>query len=368
MKYLFLSVFLLAAVPCHADTLLLQDGSRLECDVTGEMEDTLLVRTKYGSLTVKKEDIKERIAPTPAAEAAPHAGAPEQPTSHAVQPSTAAPAQVPSVAPQAVAAPAARLAFTTIQDGTSTIRLVYFKDGISIATETRTADGKFLALEGSIPNGKYTETYPSGGLRTVKTMLAGRANGPLKAYYPSGKPQAEAYYLAGVKEGPFRYFTEEGPLLLEASYSGDRLNGWKKEFGPDGAVLSDVYYVNDKPGEPPSAKPAAQQPAAKTAEKAAPAEPQSLVTAKAKRLARGYRFSFSLNDKYVGRVQLDRNFNIMRIRAGKIPDGTVKLFSGDGRLEKEFVFQDHDLKLLRVYDDAGKPTEYSYIKDKAIKK
>ena len=115
-----------------------------------------------------------------------------------------------------------------------TRQLVYIESGVAIATETFDAGGALLLAEGAIGDGTYTEYYPEGGLKTVKTMLGGKANGTLKAFFASGALQIEAYYLAGAKEGPFKFYTEDGKPLLEAAYKNDLLNGWKKEYGPDG--------------------------------------------------------------------------------------------------------------------------------------
>lgn len=355
MKSLLFALVIISPAVCMADSFILQDGTRMEGEVTGEMDDTLLVRTRYGSLTIKKADVRERLPSPPEREP---------------EPSTAAVKAEPA-APAAVAAPTP-LTFVTLSGPSSPRQVVYFENGVAVATETFAADGALQTLEGSIPDGTYTEFYPEGRPRTVKPVLAGKVNGTLKAYYPSGAVQAEAGYLAGEKEGTFSYFTEEGALLMEASYSRGLLNGWKKEFGPDGAVTSRTFYIDNVPGSPPvQTAEAAAAPAAIPETDAAgagqAADGQALVTVTAKRLARGERFSFRLNGKYLGRVQLDGDLNLMKIQ-GKFPDGTVKAFGKEGQLQKEFVFEHRDLVLLRVYDEAGKPAEYAYEKDKAIKK
>lgn len=354
MKSLIFALFLIAPRPCAADTFVLQDGTRMEGEVTGDMDDTLLVRTRYGSLTIKKADVRERIPSPPEAEPAP---------------STGTVAAQPAAGPAVTAPPP--LTFATLAPDSSSRRLVYFENGVAVATETYGSDGALSSLEGTIPDGSYTEYYPEGRPKTVKTMLAGKANGTLRSYYPSGALQVEANYLAGEKEGSFSYFTEGGALLMEAGYSRGLLNGWKKEYGPDGAVTARTYYADNQPatppGQPAAPGPAEAAPEAETAGAGQQGGAPALVTATSKRLARGERFSFRLNDKYVGKIQLDNDFNLMRIQ-GKFPDGTVKFFSKEGQLQKEFVFEHRDLVLLRVFDEAGKAAEYAYEKDKAVKK
>jgi antitoxin component YwqK of YwqJK toxin-antitoxin module len=127
-------------------------------------------------------------------------------------------------------------------------------------------------------------------------------------------------------------------------------------------VRSETHYTDDLPAPPPS-RSAAAGPA-----EAAPAQPESAVTVKSVSLARGERFSFQLNGKYIGKLHLDKNYNLIS-RGGKIPDGAVKAYTDDGRLEKEFIFEDKALKALRVYEPGGPlKAEYTYEKDKAIKK
>lgn len=345
---LYLSIFLLPAV-CRADTFILKDGVRLEGDVTGEMDGALLIKTRYGSLTVSKADIQEQRASEPAPAAPPPA------STAAVIPGEQA-AELP---PLQAEAPAPRLTFATVAASTSSRQLVYYEAGVAIATETFDAAGALAALEGAVKDGTYTEYYPDGALKTVKSMLGGKASGTLKAFYPGAGVQVEAYYMGGVKEGPFRYFTEDGKLLLEAEYRGDRLNGWKKEYAPDGAVKTQAYYQDDQPADPP--KPPA-------APAAAPAERDTMVTVKTVKLARGETFSFQLNGKYIGKARLDKEFNLIGLE-GRLPDGVVKVYAKDGKLEKELAFEKGELRALRVYEPGGPLlAEYSYVKEKAVKK
>lgn len=358
MKPLLYIPFILMPALCQADTFILQDGARLEGEVTGELDDTLLVKTKYGSLTIKKGDIMERQAPElPRPQEVEVSSAPapvDISTETAVETSSAQPAAMVEAAPG--------LTFSTLQISTMTRLLVYYENGVAVATETVPSGGGPALTEGAMPNGTYTEFYPDGSLKTVKTMMAGKANGTMKAYYPSGKLQAEAYYLAGAKEGTLKYYTESGALLMQAEYSNDLLNGWRRDYGPDGAVLSETHYIDDQP-----APPQAQSAAAPTGE-TAPAQPESAVTVKTTSLARGERYSFHLDGKYIGKLHLDKNYNLIS-RGGKIPDGAVKAYTEDGRLEKEFVIEDGTLKALRVYEPGGPmKAEYAYEKNKAVKK
>ncbi|HAT73313.1 MAG TPA: hypothetical protein DCS63_10915 [Elusimicrobia bacterium] len=353
MKSLIYAALLLVPGFCHADTFIMKDGAKLDGEVTGETDDALLVKTKYGSLTINRSDVQERQPEAAAVQPA----AAQPPTAPEAAASTAPAAQVHAALP-APEQPPLKLTFTTILPSTSTRLLVYSENGVAIATETFDAAGAPAGIEGAIKDGTYTEYYDTGALKTVKTMANGKTSGTLKAYYPSGKVQIEAYYLAGAKDGPFNYYADDGKPLMEATYKNDRLNGWKKEFDAGGLIKSETYYIDDHVAEPPKAQ-TAPEPAK---------EQESLVTVKTMSLARGERFAFQLNGKYIGKAHLDKDFNIIS-QEGKIPDGAIKVYSKEGKLSKEFVFEKSVLKLLRVYEEGGPlKAEYSFKEDKAIKK
>lgn len=343
MKAVLSFLLLISGSAAWAETFVLKDGARLEGEVTGEMDNTLLVQTKYGSLTINKADIQERLQPPPPA-------APPAASTAAVAASTApAAAQEP---------PQPKLTFATVLPSTSTRLLVYSENGVAIATETFDSAGVLLGTEGAVKDGTYTEYYENGSLKTVKSVLGGKASGSLKAYYPAGALQVEAYYLGGLREGVFKFYGEDGKPVMEAAYRNDLLNGWKREFDAAGLPKAETYYIDDKPAEAPKPQ-AAPEPAR---------EQESLVTVKSMKLARGERFSFQLNGKYLGKATLDKDFNITS-QEGKVPDGVVKVYSAEGKLQKEFIFEKKALKGLRVYEDGGPlKAEYTFVEDKAVKK
>lgn len=383
MRSLLTALLLLAPGLCRADVFILNDGGRIEGEVTGEMEGVVMVKTKYGALTINRSDIREQQAAAPAVAPAPVPAAPAVEASttpapaQAVPVSTSAPApvEISSQAPVALSsataeagaaatvAPPPKLTFRTVIVSTSARLLVYSENGVAVATETHSPDGSLAGSEGAAPDGTYTEYYDGGGLKTVRTMMGGKANGTLKAYYPSGALQAEAYYFVGGREGAFKYYTEAGKPLMTAEYKNDRLNGWKKDYGPDGALAGETYYLDGVPAAAPGTQAAAAPEAALIS-----AGRDSLVTVRSVRLTRGERFEFRLDGKHLGVARLDKEFNLIELE-GRIPDGAIKAYSKDGRLQKEFLFLGRELKGLRVYEDGGPlKAEYTYAKDKAIKK
>lgn len=370
MKLLLPLFLLLSPGLCRADTFILKDGGRLEGEVTGEMEGVVMVKTKYGSLTINRADIQEQQAAQPAPAPLPAAPVEISTAQPQVEVSTAQPAQVeastqapaidPSTAaPEGVVAAAPKLTFRTVQAGTEARLLVYSENGIIVATETYNPEGALTGLEGLMADGTYTEYYPEGALKTVRTMMGGKANGTLKSFYPSGGTQAEAYYFVGGREGQFKYYTEEGRPLLQAEYKNDKLNGWKKEYGPDGALASEAYYIDGRP----AAAPGAQAATAAGAELAGGQDSQ--VTVRTIRLTRGERFEFRLNGRYIGKAHMDKAFNIISLE-GKIPDGAVKVYSKEGKLERELVFKNNDIIMLRIYgpiEDSVSAIDFTVIAD-----
>lgn len=363
MKPVIFTLFLLLpASICRADIFLLKDGAKLEGEVTGELDGALLVKTQYGSLTINKADIVEQ-KPAPAAAPAAPAVLPVPAVEVQVSTviaevavSTAAEIQAPALPPETPES-AVPLTFYTVLPDTGTRLLVYAEYGVVIATETFDAEGAPVSLSGVIKNGTYSEYYPDGKLKTVKTVLGGKMSGSLKAYYPTGTLQVDAYYFDGAKEGDFKYFGESGELLMSAVYKNDRLNGWKKEYSPEGTQKSAVYYEEDRAVEPP--KPAV--------EPARSQETESLVSGKSIAVARGELFSFNLNGKYIGKVRLDKDFNLIT-KEGKMPEGAVKIYGRDGKLQKEIIFKQEELKILRLYGtDGAVRAVYTYHEGKATK-
>jgi len=334
------------SLTAYADIITLKDGTRLDGVIEGEMDGVAMVKTKYGVLNIKKTDIasqnrQEDIAPSTAAIAA------EPPL-----------AELPAEPP-----PAPKYIFTTVTPSTFSFERIYAENGVIVATETFNSKGELLGLQGFIKDGSYKEYYESGNLKTEKTVINAKTSGTLRAYYPTGVVQSEAYYTAGALNGSVRIYNENSKLLLEQNFKDGVPNGWFKEFDESGGLKSELFYTDGhvaetpKAAEPPKAGPAAAQ-----------ETPESMVTVKTMALARGERFTFYLNNKYVAKIHLDKAFNMIS-KEGKVPDGAVKVYNKDGKLEKEFVFIKNEINLLKVYNESGALTgEYAYKESQAVKK
>lgn len=354
-------VLLLAAFDARAEIITLKDGTRLEGTVEGEMDGMKLIKTKYGSLNISKDDILDVGAPEIVVEE-PYKAATATAAPSVVTFSTAAADAAPAELP-AEPVPGAKYTFRTVAPSTMSFEKIYFENDVAVATETFDAKGELLGLQGFIKDGSYKEYYDNGNLKTEKTVINAKTSGTLKAYYPNGVLQSEAYYLAGRLNGGVRIYSENGNLLFEQNFKDGVQNGYSREFDDKGALRAEVFYIDGHAAEKPRTE------EVKKAETAAAMAPQeSMVTAKPKKLARGELITFYLNNKYVARLTLDKDFNITA-RVGKVPDGAVKVYGRDGKLQKEFVFLKNEATSLKVYDESGAPAgEYTFKKDMAVKK
>jgi len=366
MKNSISIILLLAAFNAHADIITLKDGTRLEGTVEGEMDGMKLIKTKYGSLNISKDDILNIAVPEIAAaepvKVSMETVALSTATAIPVVPSTAAVIAPPAELP-AEPAPAARYTFKTVAPSTMSFEKIYFENDVAVATETFDAKGELLGLQGFIKDGAYKEYYDTGNLKTEKTVINAKTSGTLKAYYPNGVLQSEAYYLAGKLNGGVRIYSEPGNLLFEQTFRDGIQNGYSREFDEKGALRAEVFYIDGHASEKPKT-----EEVKKAETTAALGAQESMVTAKPKTLARGELITFYLNGKYIAKLTLDKDFNIIA-RVGKVPDGAVKVYGKDGKLQKEFVFLKNEVTSLKVYDASGAPAgEYTFKKDKSIKK
>lgn len=371
MKTLLFTIPFILAANSYAAVFVLKDGTRVEGTIEGEMDGMKLIKTKYGSLTIDNKEISSTETPAIGEKAISSVGLSTVPVVAAstaaaavVEPSTAAVAASTETLPLPLdlpPAPAAgpALTFRTVMPSTSSFERIYFEGGVVIATETIDSKGQLLSLAGAIKDGIYREYYDSGNLKTEKTMINTKADGTLKAFYPTGVLQTEAFYLQGKLSGLVRIYNENAKLLFEQNFKDGIPNGWFREFDEGGGVKSEFFYTDGH---------LAERPQPKKEEKKAEAGSENLLSAKTQSLARGERVSFYLNNKYIAKVHLDKDFNLIS-KDGKVPDGEVKVYGKSGGLEKEFVFLKNEVASLKVYNANGSlDAEYSFQAGKAVKK
>ncbi|MCK4935820.1 MAG: toxin-antitoxin system YwqK family antitoxin [Elusimicrobiales bacterium] len=342
MKLIIAILILSLSVSAHADILLMKDGTQIKGTIVGEMDSILNIKTKYGNLNIDKKDIFKITK------------------DKQIKISTKkSPVKIKKLSP--------KYTFKTISESTSSIKKIYMKNGAPMATETFNDKEELIKIEGAIEDATYREYYSNGSIKTEKTIINGKESGSLKIYYPNGNLQSKAYYVNGKLNGTVKIFNENEKLLFEQNFKNSILNGFFKEYDEDGNVKSELFYINGNI----VAKPKETKKLEKTVEakknKTNDSDINTLITVKIRKLARGERFSFYMNNKYIGKILLDNNYNILS-QSGKIPDGTIQAYSKKGRLEKEFVFTDREITLLKVYIMGELKTQYTYKENQSIKK
>jgi antitoxin component YwqK of YwqJK toxin-antitoxin module len=344
MKLLISLLFFTLSLNAHADTILMKDGTQLKGSIEGELDSTLLLKTKYGSLNIDKKDIIKITK------------------DNKIKISTV-------TSTIEIKKETQKYTFKTIITSTSSIKKVYLKNDAIIATETFNEKEELIKLEGVIEDATYKEYYSDGNIKIEKTIVNGKKNGSLKIYYPNGNIQSKAYYASGKLNGTVEIFNENGNLLFEQNFKNSILNGFFKEYDEMGNIKSELFYINGNLETKPQEKETKELKKITEAKKNKinDSDINMLITVKIRKLARGERFTFYMNNKYIGKILLDNNYNILS-QSGKVPDGTVQAYSKKGKLEKEFVFTDREVKLLKVYILGELEAQYTYKENQAIKK
>ncbi|HAH31154.1 MAG TPA: hypothetical protein DCL44_02450 [Elusimicrobia bacterium] len=252
--------------------------------------------------------------------------------------------------------------FKTVNFKSGKIQRTYFKDDVcagavskvcdrqtaknAVAVELIGKSGRLLKRTGKLPDGFYSEYYDDGALKTVKTLIKSKEYGPLKTYFPGGILQNEAYYVAGKLDGPVKIYGETGKLQFEQDFKNGVSNGYFREYGADGKVKAETFYKDGYIASPPDERPAVK-----------------IITVNSKKLARGSEFDFYEEKKYLCKIILDSGLNILS-EQGQCPSGVAKLYSTEGKLEKEFVFEGNKFSALKIFNDEGNvTTEKNYVSD-----
>lgn len=224
--------------------------------------------------------------------------------------------------------------FRTVTFKSGRVQRTYFKDKTAIAVDVASKDGKPLKSPGKLPDGFYTEYYANGTLKTEKILINSKEYGVYKTYFPGGTLQNEAYYNAGKLDGPVKIYNETGSLLLEQNFKNGIPNGYFKEYNCNGTVKSETFYKDGHVAP-------------------APAEAVArIIEVKSWKLARGEKFKFYEDKKYLCQITIDDKFNIL-FQQGQYPDGIARTYSKEGKPEKEFIFTDNKLAILKILDQDG---------------
>ncbi|MDR0606549.1 MAG: hypothetical protein LBG80_19940 [Bacteroidales bacterium] len=83
-------------------------------------------------------------------------------------------------------------------------------------------------------NGKKTEYYYDGVVKTEYTLLNGKFHGQTKSYYSNGNLKKTGNYSNGKENGLFKEYDENGNLKLEYPMANGKINGVVKACEEDG--------------------------------------------------------------------------------------------------------------------------------------
>jgi len=335
----FIYLILFLPIYSYSETITLKDGARIEGEFEGIMEDTYMVRTKYGVLNIKKSDIisPENIEIKN-----------EENINQNISTSTLNSDIIEN-----------KYTFKTIIDS-DTIKKFYYENDILIATQTFNLKNELINTEGLIKDGKYIEYFTDGKIKTEKNFSNGKENGITKIYYPDGILQSKAEYLNGLLNGSLLIYSPSAKLLFEQNYKNGLLDGLIKEYNEDGTIKRQMIYSMGKEIIPETSKKEINQQEKKVEIIASP------ITAKKIKIARGSKYIIYFEKKYKATLIIDSNYNILD-QTGKLPDGILRLNNEDNSIE-EWTFEKDNIKSLKIFDTNNSIKEsFTYQGEKAIK-
>ena len=406
---LFSLACIFAAFPAMSDaeTFILKDEARLEGEILGKSDGKIFIKTKYGNLTLNEADVL-KIEKNDSENKA-------NDVNNAIIEETG----IEVINSKDLEDPSARYVFSTVVAEDNSSKIFYFRDTEIIATETYDKQARLVNITGHIPDRTFTEYYSNGKVKSVKNMKNGKADGNVFSYYPDGTRQISAVYKNGMKNGIFSFFNPKGNPWIKAEYKDDKLNGRKIEYDENGKIVKTTWYSNDievngpeyaaannvpadavaktdnadislstaaatftpsvetasAPGianavdnaenNVPAASGQAEEPVTKTDSNASKQRDGYAMSVKARKVARGTIYSFYLNNRYVGKSRLDKDYNVF-MTDGKIPDGIARLYGKNDILQIEFIFRNKEIKNIIVYDEKGEESAQYSINEKGM--
>jgi len=138
-------------------------------------------------------------------------------------------------------------------------------------------------------NGILKTYYADGALKTEEQVLKGKSNGAFREYFQNGKVQRELTYKNDTLQGEERVYNETGTLITKANIKGGEYHGSWVYYYDNGNEWTERIYKDGK-----------------------------LVTV---------RFIKTLNGQ---------NLDIGTFKNGS---GTIKIYSTDGKLTEEWIYE-----------------------------
>ncbi|MGC9070114.1 MAG: toxin-antitoxin system YwqK family antitoxin [Elusimicrobiales bacterium] len=324
----------------HSEEIHLRDGTVIFGDFEGEMDNYYVVRTKYGVLSIPKDDILKKSEEL----------------------------RIPDNVNLRI----------EIKKSSEGYVKNFYEGSVLSASQFFSNDGVMISSSGLISDGIYYEYDSDGNLLSERTIRNGFENGPLIEFYPNGGVKARIDFKDGKINGKAIYYSDESRPILEQTYTNGLLDGFSIEYDADGNIKTKVLYSSGKMVDSivkkadaemmpisPSTPSAISQEHYEKKEDNKKADIKSNITTKVLNIARGKKVFVNFNSKYTGSFIYDSSFNIVDI-TGKIPDGSIIVEDSKLKLTFEFlsnwpvslIVLDGGVEVKRfMYDDNGKASE-----------
>jgi antitoxin component YwqK of YwqJK toxin-antitoxin module len=95
-------------------------------------------------------------------------------------------------------------------------------------------------------NGKKTDSYYDGTIKSEYSLVNGKLNGFFKDYFENGNLKKSGNFVDGIENGLFKEYGEHGILEAEYGMSKGELNGSLKTYYSDGKLKKSGSYLNGK--------------------------------------------------------------------------------------------------------------------------
>lgn len=300
MKFLFIIISLSNFL--FAERIELRDGTVIYGDFEGTADDYYVIRTKYGVLSI----LKDEIINNPNIELSTHGFNNK----------------------------GYELKMKTVKSTETYTRFFYNYDMV-VATQVFLNTGVLVSSSGVIKDGIYYEYDEENELVAERTIKDGIENGPVIEFYPNGIIKSRIDFKEGRLSGKAFFYTEDSRLILEQTYTNGILDGFSIEYDNDGNVKSRVLYsqgkiVND---------------IVKEEVKNSEDEGKKLnngkdifneISIRIVKIARGNKFFIYKNNKYSGSFTLDNDYNVIDV-SGSIKDGEYDI--KDKKINFKIIFE-----------------------------